>query len=52
MRIRPCARLVAVQVMPQAAQKRLVATVAVIDGVEQLIARQMACGVSELAHQT
>ena len=42
MRIRPCARLVAVQVMPQAAQERLVAAVAVIDGVEQLIAGQLA----------
>ena len=38
----PCARLVAVQVMPQAAQERLVAAVAVIDGVEQLIAGQLA----------
>jgi hypothetical protein len=42
MRIRPCARLAAVQVMPQAAQKRLVAAVAVIDGVEQLISGQLA----------
>ena len=39
---RPCARLVAVQLMPLAAQERLVAAVAVIDGAGQLIAGQLA----------
>ena len=38
----PCARLAAVQVIPQTAQERLVAAVAVIDGMEQLIAGQLA----------
>jgi len=38
MRIGPCGRLVAVQVMPQAAQERLVAAVAV----KQLIGGQLA----------
>jgi hypothetical protein len=42
MRVRTRARLIAIQVMPQAAQERLVAAVTVIHGVEQLIARQLA----------